>query len=138
MNRTIITLIGTARELAARQILLSLNMNRVQNAISSTDIREILKLAQTQENDVLIYQAPAGYSISRPSTTISHKQLITKYTPYNPMIIHTYENFRPLPGNGRLLEEYCKTYGIDACWNPFTPVEQNEQMLIDLLGLDKL
>jgi len=138
MNRTIITLIGTSKQLASRQILLTLNMNRVQNAISSSDIREILTTAQTRENDVLVYQVPDGYNISQPRTTLAHRELITKYTSYDSKIIYTYENCRPLPVNGRLLEEYCRNHGIDACWNPFTPVEQNEQMLIDLLGLDKI
>ena len=138
MNRTIITLIGTARELTSRQILITLNMNRVQNVISSTDIREILTTAQTRENDVLVYRVPRGYNISRHRPTLAHREVIAKYTPYDSKIIYTYENFRPLPGNGRLLGTYCRDHGIDACWNPFTPVEQNEQMLIDLLGVDKI
>jgi hypothetical protein len=138
MNRTIITLIGSARELSARQMLLALNMNRVQNAISSTNIQEILASAQSRENDVLIYKVPEYYSIARQTTANNHKQLITKYTPYKSVIIYTYENFRPMPNDGRLLEEYCQKRGIDACWNPFAPVEKNDQMLIDLLGLDKL
>ena len=138
MNRAIITLIGSAQELASRQILLSLNMNRVQNAISSTNIREILTTAQTRENDVLIYRVPYGYSITRPQLAYTHKKLISKYTPYLPLIIYTYENLRPMPHDGRLLEEFCRQNGIDACWNPFTQVEKNDQMLIDLLGLDTL
>lgn len=138
MNRAIITLIGSAKELSARQMLFTLNINRVQNAISSNNIQEILGSAQTHENDVLIYQVPDQYSISSAQTAINYKRLINKYTPYRPLIIYTYENFRPMPNNGRLLEEYCRKNNIDACWNPFTPVEKNEQMLIDLLGLDSL
>lgn len=144
MNRTIITLIGSARELASRQILLSLNMNRVQNAISSTDIREILATAQTRNNNILIYCVPEQYTIASRQTADNHRQLIGKYTPYNSKIIYTVNTdntdsiFRPMTYDGRLLEDFCKRNGIDAFWNPFSPVEKNDQMLIDLLGLDKL
>lgn len=135
MNRAIITLIGSTQELVSRQILLTLNMNRVQNAISSNNIREILTTARTMENNVLIYRVPYGYTITRQQSTHIHKKLINKYTPYQSFIIYTYENSRPMPHDGRLLEAYCRQNNIDACWNPFSPVEKNEQMLIDLLGL---
>jgi len=138
MTRTIITLIGSVRKLAARQMLLSLNMNRVQNAISSANIQEVLSTAQSRENDVIIYSVPEQYSILRKETANNHRRLINEYTPYKSVIIYTYENFRPMPNDGRLLEEYCKERGIDACWNPFSPVEKNDQMLIDLLRLDQL
>jgi len=138
MHRVIITLIGSSRELSARQMLLTLNMNRVQNAISSTNIREILRSAQSAKNDVIIYQVPEQYSILSCQTAENHMQLISRYTPYTSKIIYTYEKFRPMPNDGRLLEEYCKQIGIHAVWNPFTPVKKNDQMLIDLLGLDAL
>lgn len=138
MTRTIITLIGSVRKLAARQILLSLNMNRIQNAISSANIQEVLSTAQSRENDVIIYKVPEQYSILKKETANNHRRLINEYTPYKSVIIYTYENFRPMPNDGRLLEEYCLERGIDACWNPFTPAEKNDQMLIDILGFYKL
>jgi hypothetical protein len=138
MNRAIITLVGSTRELAARQMLLTLNMNRVQNAISSTDIREILVTAQSRVNEVLIYKVPDQYSINSLQTANNHQQLINTYTPYTSKIIYTYGNFRPTHNDSRPPEEFCKRNGIDACWNPFSPVEKNDQMLIDILDLDAL
>ena len=88
MNRAIITLVGSNRELAARQILLTLNMNRVQNAISSADIREILATAQSRENEVLIYNVPDQYTINSLQTANNHRQLINTYTPYTSKIIY--------------------------------------------------
>ena len=138
MNRTILTLIGTAQTMSARQILLTLNMNRVQNAISCSNIKELLTTAQTRENEVLVYCVPEQYTINSPLTSQNHRNLIQKYTPYNSKIIYTYENYKTTPNNGKYLDEYCKRIGIDACWNPYVPVEHNEKMLIDLLGLDTL
>jgi urocanate hydratase len=138
MNRTIITLIGTARDLSARQILLALNMNRVQNAISSQSIKEIITTSQTRVHDVLIYIVPQQYSINNTETARNHKLILAKYTPYESVIIHTYEKFRPMPNEGQLFEEYCRRIGIDAVWNPFSPVENNDRMLINLLGLNAL
>jgi len=138
MNRTILTLFGTAQTMSARQILLTLNMNRVQNAISSNNIREILTTAQTRENEVLIYCVPEQYTINSQKTSQNHRTLIQKYTPYNSKIIYTYENYKQAPNHGKYLEDYCKLIGIDACWNPYVAVEHNEKMLIDLLGLDAL
>ena len=138
MNRTILTLIGTAQKMSARQILLTLNMNRVQNAISCSNIKELLKTAQTRENDVLVYCVPEQYTINSRITSQNHRNLIQKYTPYNSKIIYTYENYKPPLDHGKCLDEYCKIIDIDACWNPYVAVEHNEKMLIDLLGLDAL
>lgn len=138
MNRTILTLIGTEQKMSARQILLTLNMNRVQNAISCSNIKELLTIAKTRENEVLIYCVPEQYTINNQIRLQNHRNLIQKYTPYNSKIIYTYENYKPSHDYGTYLDEYCKRIGIDACWNPYVGVEHNEKMLIELLGLDRL
>jgi hypothetical protein len=138
MNRTILTLIGTAQSMSARQILLTLNMNRVQNAISFSNIKELLKIAKTGENEVLIYCFPEQYIINNQIRLENHRNLIQKYTPYNSKIIYTYENYKTSHDYKTYLDKYFKQIGIDACWNTYLAVEHNEKMLINLLGLNAL
>jgi hypothetical protein len=133
-HRRIITLFGAAKEITAQQMLLTLNMNRVQNAVAVNTTQDLLNNTKTGENEVVIYKSPFGINTKFDW----HRYWNKKETNYSTLILYTYENMRYNFGNERFLEQFCKMHNIDGCWDPNNTKEHNDKLLINLLKLYEL
>jgi hypothetical protein len=132
--RSIITLFGSAKEITAQQMLLALNMNRVQNAVAVDSYFDLLHKTANGDNDVVIYKSPMCLS----SKFDWHRYLNKRDTGYPTLIFYTYENMRWDFARSKSLNRMCQIHRIDGLWDPNHTKEHNDKQLIELLKLDKL
>lgn len=133
-HRTIITLFGAAKEITSRQMLLTLNMNRVQNAVAVDTVQDLISNTKNDQNDVVIYRAPLFLG----SKFDWHRYQNHRDTGYRTLIFYTFENMRYNFTKSRALEHFCSINRIDGCWDPNNTKEENDKLLIKLLKLDEL